>query len=90
MKKSRPQKGGKARYVVCFHFYKILGKAKYSTVTGNTSVVTWRWEGGKVGKRKELLGVPITAQWLTNLTRNHEVVGSISGLAPWVKDPVLL
>ena len=24
-----------------------------------------------------------------NLTRNHEVVGSIPGLAPWVKDPVL-
>ena len=29
------------------------------------------------------------AQWLTNLTRNHEVVGWIPGLAQWVKDPVL-
>ena len=26
----------------------------------------------------------------TNPTGNHEVVGSILGLAPWVKDPALL
>ena len=34
-------------------------------------------------------GVPIVAQWLTNPTRNHEVSGSIPGLAHWVKDPGL-
>ena len=39
--------------------------------------------------QKTKAGVPVVAQWLTNLTRNHEVVDSIHGLAQWVKDPVL-
>ena len=52
-------------------------------------------EGGEREKKKynkkfSFLGVPVVAQWLTNPTKNHEVSGSIPGLAQWVKDLALL
>ena len=44
----------------------------------------------KTQKKTGLFGVPVVAHWLTNLTRNCEVVHSIPGLAQWVKDPALV
>ena len=47
-------------------------------------------ENGKNTQKKDtFIGVPVVAQWLTNLTRNHELSGLIPGLAQWVKDPEL-
>ena len=39
---------------------------------------------------KNNLGVPVVAQWLTNLTRVQEDMGLIPDLTQWVNDPALL
>ena len=38
---------------------------------------------------KKNVRVPVVAQWLTNSTKNHEVSGSVPGLAQWVRDLAL-
>jgi len=65
---------------------------KMIIVANICGVLAMSWPRAKCLTRRALSnppGVPGMAQWLTNLTRNHEVVGSIPGLAQWVKDPVL-
>ena len=51
-------------------------------VDGAPSIKPIHFKDGKTG-------VPTVAQWLAIPTRNHEVAGSIPGLAQWVKVPAL-
>ena len=46
-------------------------------------------EGHTIMIKEPIQGVPVVAQWFTNPTRNHEVVGSIPDLAQWAKDLAL-
>ena len=39
--------------------------------------------------KKVKVGVPVVAQWLMSPTSIHEDMGSVPGLASWVKDPAL-
>ena len=56
----------------------------------NVQIVRWKNDGTYCQPNFEnKLGVPVVAQWLTNLTRNHEVAGSVPALAQWLNHPVL-
>ena len=56
---------------------------------GNVNCCIATVENSRGSSKKLKIGVPIEDQWLTNLIRNHEVVGLIPGLAQWVRDPAL-
>ena len=73
-----------------------MGSAEEKTeMSGNLPQISSMFQPQHLGtpncpSKDEWMGVPVVAQWLTNLTRNHEVVGLIPALAQWVNDPALL
>ena len=72
------------------HELELLQKKEEGRKEGMREVrLNMEGKGREIFKSK-FLGVPVMAQWLTNPTKNHEIVGSIPALAQWVNDPALL
>ena len=64
---------------VNFHYVSINVSA--FPVMKNNSSLLLGYLSEFLQKKLYLPGVPVVAQWLTNLTKNHEVSGSIPDLA---------
>ena len=62
-------------------------KKKSQFVIREMRIKTTPTKIAKIKNKQTKTGVPLIAQWLTNPTRSHEVVGSIPDLGQWVRDP---
>ena len=78
--------------MMCFRLYcyeakKVLPYLQNMATTNQNATSRSQRVKTKALKHKINGGVSVVAQWLTNLTRNHEVAGSVPALAQRVNDP---
>ena len=74
-----------SNYLNCFSSMHILTHCHFMKINLNILIHRPRSQWSLEIRERDNVGVPVGAQWLTNPTRNHEVLGWIPGLAQWVK-----